>query len=162
MIHPAYRMGGCSGRILTFAYAETFHLLVALKPLHFGWAHGGCAARNPLPEGISPSWSRSRGGGSPPGCVTGQKRKEKLLAARLNEGFRASAPAPSKAGMELLARDPSGIWYLQGRKILSQSYRSGKTKAWQREVLWTGGLSHAHCFWEGKGVGQQGNCLSLP
>lgn len=38
MIHPAYRMGGCSGRILTFAYAEAFHFLVALEPLHFVWS----------------------------------------------------------------------------------------------------------------------------
>lgn len=55
MIHPAYRMGGCSGRILTFAYAETFHFLVALKPLHFVWLSArGLRSQKPPPGGDLP------------------------------------------------------------------------------------------------------------
>lgn len=51
MIHPAYRMGGCSGRIWTFAYAaETFRFSLALKPLHFIRSVGGCTARISFPR----------------------------------------------------------------------------------------------------------------
>lgn len=46
----------------------------------------------------------------------------------MKDGFRPSVPASSKARAEQASRDQSGIWYLQGRKILSQSYRSCKPK----------------------------------
>lgn len=84
-----------------------------------GWARRGCAARNPLPEGISLSRDQGSSGGSPLGLHHGQKRGEELLAARLRDGFRPSAPVSSKTGTELPSRDRSGICYLQGRRIWS-------------------------------------------
>lgn len=70
-------MGGCSGRILTFAYAETFHFSVALKPLHFGGARR--AAQEPL------SWRGSLPAGADPAgtvlplAASWGRNEEKLL-----------------------------------------------------------------------------------
>lgn len=140
MIHPAYCMGGCSGRILTFAYTETFHFSVAFKPLHFvWWSTQGCTG-TPILEGISLSWSWPSRGSSLPGCIMGQKWEEKLLTDRLKDGFRPSAPAPSKAGTELPSRGWLGIWYLQGKKIsvllLGQNQSVAKGSAMNRTESW--------------------------
>lgn len=56
-----------------------------------GRARRGCAARNPLPEGISLSRDQGSRGSSPLGLHHGQKQGEELLAARLRLSFKRSA-----------------------------------------------------------------------